>query len=100
MSKWTPEPWDDFGGMLIATDESRINIYDNNGNRARIVACINALAGIDDPAAFVERAKRMEEALREIRTGKIQADNEHPLGEYASMGMRFHNIARTALETP
>lgn len=36
-------------------------------------------------------------ALLEIRTGKTQADNEHPLGEYASMAFRFHKIAKDAL---
>lgn len=37
-------------------------------------------------------------ALREIVTGKLAEDNEHPLGEYASMAFRFHNIARAALK--
>jgi len=31
-------------------------------NMARIVACVNALAGIDDPAAFVAEAKRLRRA--------------------------------------
>lgn len=48
--------------------------------------------------AAAERAEKYEKALRHIRTGKTQADNEHPLGEWASMSMRFHSIARTALE--
>lgn len=35
-------------------------------NILRIVACVNAMAGIDDPAAFVARAKRIEEAARDL----------------------------------
>ena len=48
-------------------------------------------------AAVTAERDGMETALREIRIGKIQADNEHPLGELASMGIRFHTIARLAL---
>jgi hypothetical protein len=33
---------------------------------ARAVACVNAMAGIDDPEAFVKRAKRIEAAARQI----------------------------------
>ena len=36
-------------------------------NAKRIVACVNALAGIEDPAAFVEQAKA---ALAPFRSGK------------------------------
>lgn len=35
-------------------------------NMLRIVACVNAMAGIPDPAAFVERAKRIEDAARDL----------------------------------
>jgi hypothetical protein len=33
----------------------------------RIVACVNALAGVADPAAQVAKWKAMEEALRESK---------------------------------
>lgn len=36
-------------------------------------------------------------ALVKIRTGKTHEDNEHPLGEYASQSIRYHNIARSAI---
>jgi hypothetical protein len=42
---------------MQANDESRKKTV------ARIVACVNALAGVDDPQAFVERAKINEAAL-------------------------------------
>lgn len=75
--KWTPEPWsvacdrretfiaggadgglaaifavgkdDGMGGATLDGQDS--------GNLFRAVACVNALAGIPDPAAFMERAK-------------------------------------------
>lgn len=40
---------------------------------------------------------RYREDLERIKLGKLQEDNEHPLGEWASMAMRFINIAREAL---
>jgi type II secretory pathway pseudopilin PulG len=52
-----------------------------------------------------DRVRELEEAVRvyqtaleEIRRGKTHADNVHPLGEYASQAIRYHNIARTAIE--
>jgi len=35
-------------------------------NVERIAACVNALANIPDPAAFVERAKRMDTLLQKL----------------------------------
>jgi len=52
------------------------------------------LAHIMEQAARVER---LEDALRTIVIGKVQADNEHPLGQEFSMATRFFNIARAAL---
>lgn len=37
-------------------------------------------------------------ALREISIGKVRADYEHPMGEWASMAARFLTIARAALK--
>lgn len=60
MSKHTPEPW------VIGSSNS---IWANglvqaqamsNANAARIVACVNALEGIDNPASFVEVVKKLE----------------------------------------
>lgn len=44
-----------------------------------------------------QRVERVEAALREIAVGKISADHDHPLGEFASMAGRFLSIAQTAL---
>lgn len=45
------------------------------------------------------RAERVESALRKIAEGKTAADNAHPLGEYASMAMRFVSIAQDSLRS-
>ena len=65
----TKEPWfhgcveDDVictgtprGDVLYRPDYERPHF--NKADRARIVACVNALASVDDPAAFMAAAKR------------------------------------------
>jgi predicted nucleic acid-binding Zn-ribbon protein len=49
---------------------------------------------------YLLRAERdaLREALQQIAAGKVAADNNHPLGEYASMAGRFLSIAQTALD--
>jgi hypothetical protein len=58
--------------------------------RAETVAMVQQLTGERD---------KLARGLAEIRRGKTQADNEHPMGEYFSMAMRFHGIASQALDT-
>lgn len=75
MSKHTPEPW--------VYDEDRAAVrFDGRGNPVegdrigciicepqkrsdgrRIVACVNALAGVADPAAFVKAARELAAAV-------------------------------------
>lgn len=80
MSEHTKEPWSQGDGsrnmiyawkgqVLVFTDDGyRIIVSCNQNypeeaeaNARRIVACVNALKGIDDPEKFVEKAK---EALK------------------------------------
>jgi hypothetical protein len=78
-TKHTPEPWridrtaedDATPAYLIAGNTSKyvviahlypysfyhMNAETANANNKRIVACVNALAGIEDPEAFVKEAK-------------------------------------------
>ena len=59
------EPWNSGGGEYI---KDRYNDYAissrGNASRNRIIACVNAMQGIANPAAFVERAKRLQEVAR------------------------------------
>jgi hypothetical protein len=77
--KWTPEPWRlepcdlDDGSTNIVSDEP---VYSNwyftiarvgarterrrDANAARIVQCVNALAGVADPAAEIARLRGIE----------------------------------------
>jgi len=43
-------------------DISRDSIFPTKFDRGRIVACVNALAGIPDPAAFVKAARELADA--------------------------------------
>lgn len=93
MSKHTPEPWyaigpltDEESGVAggtpaeigVASDEpgdAPIVICEcfNEADRDRAVACVNALAGIDDPAAFVKAAKACIEVCRKlVATGEVK----------------------------
>lgn len=72
MSKHTPEPWKDGflrvtaidGGMKIAVTSCEIgNVEIEQANANRIVTCVNACAGIDDPAAEIAELKRQRDEL-------------------------------------
>lgn len=65
----------DFGEPWYTSDYHVEFPYDRNKTSCtrpqhilRSIACVNALAGIDDPAAFVARAKRIEESARRLAT--------------------------------
>lgn len=77
--KWTKEPWhvDGYGVespvWSICTMDWEYDPEDSDqskavdaANAARIVACVNALAGIPDPSAYVSRVAAMEEAYHEL----------------------------------
>lgn len=44
-------------------DSSDLPLRVNRANARRIVACVNALAGIENPTAFVEAARGMRDVL-------------------------------------
>lgn len=87
-SKWTPTPWrvgassggymKDFPGHVVDQPGERLvantcgystntdngeHVDENHANAERIVACVNALAGVGDPQAFVEAASKAMAAL-------------------------------------
>ena len=47
---------------------------ERSANAARIVACVNALAGVADPAAAVKRWKAIEEAAKDYGMERDIAD--------------------------
>lgn len=64
----TPEPWEldthprdviSASGKFIARAQGRFGDDAADANARRIVACVNALAGIPDPAAFVKAARAL-----------------------------------------
>lgn len=64
MSNHTKEPWKIVGGpplpytQIIAGQESIGKVVAGD-NGPRICACVNALAGVDDPAAFVAKVREL-----------------------------------------
>jgi len=56
-------------------DISRDSIFPTKADRDRIVACINALAGIPDPAAFVKAARELAKAAETCDDGACLGTN-------------------------
>lgn len=67
MSKHTPEPWyveANFIVGVLGDIDTRVNVYDHDpGNRDRIVACVNACAGMADPASEIAALKAQRDEL-------------------------------------
>lgn len=58
MTAWTPEPWSVApSGAILDPMGFRIEDVCSKANQARIVACVNACAGISDPAAVIKAAR-------------------------------------------
>lgn len=124
--KWTKEPWWvdglrvesaawsicdmdwDYSGDGFDKFEEQEHKAVDAANADRIVACVNALAGIPDPAAFVSRVAAMEEALKEVvrliqqlPSGidrEAEDDNERPEDMAAHVGGMVYRTAKQALE--
>ena len=78
MSKHTNEPWDIMPGRSLLHVESSIDAavagepvcsipLKREADAARIVACVNALAGVADPAEFVACYREMLAVLESLR---------------------------------
>ncbi len=75
MTKHTPEPWEAFDAeittpdkrVFVAVTDESIHMTQNEqrANAARIVACVNACAGMEDPAGEIERLQAI--SLRHLR---------------------------------
>ncbi len=77
------EPWEPSYEMLFDRDGDYVGEFQppfHNSSEvvARAIACVNALAGIPDPAEFVRQAKEMREAVKRIANwrGDCDAYNE------------------------
>jgi hypothetical protein len=100
MSKHTPEPWGmrgpsaggvglerapdyiitppDFNDRLASGGMTELVAFvDNEDNLHRIVACVNALAGIPDPAAFVKAARDATALLDESLLYIVEVEEFH-----------------------
>jgi hypothetical protein len=75
MSKHTPEPWSkvDFQRFPFTDITQRgLQIEDF----ARSVACVNACAGMDDPAKYMEGVKILEKTYHDLQAEKAILRNE------------------------
>ena len=104
MGEWTKEPWHcddgmrrtaivDSDGRQVAMATGEAPMHDQRGastseiqaaNAARIVACVNALAGIPDPAAAIEEVR----ATLTWIVGASSAENVNDLNNIHHAAMR------------
>ena len=72
MSKHTPEPWGNSKLRLCFIEFEKLGITaiipqyadeEAKANTRRIVTCVNACAGMDDPAAEIEKLRRQRDEL-------------------------------------
>lgn len=54
----TGNAYDDTGMPIVVARDSRLTDRQNGKRIARIVACVNACAGVEDPAAAIEGARK------------------------------------------
>lgn len=87
-TKHTAEPWQTFqsdAGGIVADDKGNTlaslpwagDNHDPEANAARIVACVNACAGIDDPVKAINGAKAALKVMADmlVGSGSQQARN-------------------------
>jgi len=98
MSKHTPEPWKDGflrvtaldGGMKIAVTSCEIgNVEIEQANANRIVTCVNACAGMADPAAEIAELKRQRDELL-VALNKYEEAFDGLFGRCGSNGVFNH----------
>ena len=53
----TAEPWAAFGKQVINAEQQIIAQCKTEEDAARIVACVNAMQGIEDPEEFIQEAE-------------------------------------------
>ena len=76
VSEHTKEPWEADGSVVNGLTREpeqhwngrchRLGSLYRDADSARAVACVNALAGIPDPAGFVAAAEALAEAVRMV----------------------------------
>lgn len=84
--KHTPEPWIGTGMTTIRAAAHNTEVGSTTGystgdaaataNRDRIVACVNACAGMDDPAADIARLRLCDEEAKNLRTLMLSRTNQ------------------------
>ena len=100
MSKHTPEPWvadyrhdletnfysDDATGSIIGGCQEYMfahrDIEERRANARRIVTCINACAGMADPAAEIAELKRQRDELLALAERLVRWDLDYPVNCY------------------
>lgn len=61
------EPWQLHGQDDVIRGHNGKFLHLTESHRRRLVACVNAMTGISDPAAFVKAHKELVEAVKEMR---------------------------------
>lgn len=65
-TKHTPEPWFSGDNAIAGSDGATVAYIGSEADGARIVSCVNALEGFNDPTIIREQIRVMRAALAEI----------------------------------
>ena len=109
-TKHTPEPWVLADMYIVESDTTKGTAVVANtraptttpysecrANAARIVACVNACAGIEDPAVELARLRRVEEAAH-VALDYLAWNPDDKSADLAGYIMDAQEVLRAALE--
>lgn len=101
--EWTAEPWEYYAGGGITAGNRVVAIMGlpdeptsdtNTANAARIVACVNALAGVEDPAAYIASLLDALSIKQDMPYARLEAQRDELLK--ACEGVLHHDEAMRA----
>ena len=105
MAEHTKEPWafvpwhiEEGPSAVRAPEGWLICTTSSDANARRIVACVNALAGIPDPAAFVQAARGMREALESLLKECWEDQHSHMTRDFFERHYKDELAALTAFD--
>lgn len=97
-NKHTPEPWTIENETQVCNDFYELANVNEIADAARIVTCVNALAGIDDPERWVEMTKEkiLELNMAQVQLSTVTKERDELLAEVRRLteSMRRINAPR------
>lgn len=72
----TPEPWLFADDLLVSNNEDFATLLALPNDSARIIQCVNACAGLEDPEVFMQETKdhitSLEDEISQLREANLE----------------------------